>query len=151
MTVLRITKEFSFEAAHALTGYDGPCRNIHGHSYGLSVTVKGTPYNDDNSPKNGMLMDFSDLKKIIRKNIIDIFDHALILNKNYPAATREELDKAFCNIIYVDYQPTSENLLADFSERIRSLLPEHIKLTKLKLRETGSSFAEWLAEDNETG
>lgn len=149
MAVIRITKEFHFEAAHALTGYDGPCRNIHGHSYGLSVTIKGTPKQDNTSPKNGMIMDFGDLKKIIKTNIIDQFDHALILNKNYPPEVIRGLHDAFCNIVFVDYQPTSENLLSDFAQRIRSLLPEKTELTKLRLRETGSSFAEWLVEDNE--
>jgi 6-pyruvoyltetrahydropterin/6-carboxytetrahydropterin synthase len=67
--------------AHALKGYDGPCRNIHGHSYELYVTVIGKPLNDAGSPKNGMLMDFGDLKKIVRKCIVEEFDHGLVLNR----------------------------------------------------------------------
>ncbi len=149
MAVIRITKEFHFEAAHALTGYDGPCKNIHGHSYGLSVTIKGAPQQDDTSPKTGMIMDFSDLKKMIKTNIIDHFDHALILNKNHPHEVIRILRESFSNLVFVDYQPTSENLLADFAERIRKILPEKVELAKLRLRETGSSFAEWRAEDNE--
>lgn len=50
MTVIRLTKEFSFEAAHALDGYDGPCREIHGHSYRLFVTVKGCPAAGEGDP-----------------------------------------------------------------------------------------------------
>ena len=56
MAVIRLTKEFSFEAAHALDGYDGPCREIHGHSYRLFVTVKGTPAEDASNPKCGMVL-----------------------------------------------------------------------------------------------
>ena len=59
MSVIRVTKEFTFEAAHALYNYDGQCSNIHGHSYRLFVTVKGSPVSDINHPKNGMVMDFS--------------------------------------------------------------------------------------------
>jgi 6-pyruvoyltetrahydropterin/6-carboxytetrahydropterin synthase len=148
MSIIRITKEFSFEAAHALHGYDGPCKSIHGHSYGLSVTVCGTPIRDEKSPKNGMIMDFGDLKKIIKKNIIDPVDHALILSKDYPAEAVIKISESFCNIVWVDYQPTSENLLVDFSKKIKALLPEGVALHSLTLRETASSFAEWFANDN---
>ena len=149
MSEIRITKEFRFEAAHALLGYDGPCSSIHGHSYELSVTVTGTPLADPGSPKIGMVMDFGDLKKIIRENIIDSFDHSLVLNKDYPADGAEKMDQLFCGVIWVDYQPTSENLLIDFAKRIRDVLPDGISLYSLKLRETANSYAEWYAGDNE--
>jgi 6-pyruvoyltetrahydropterin/6-carboxytetrahydropterin synthase len=149
MAKLRITKEFQFEAAHALKDYDGPCRSIHGHSYQLSVTVKGTPVDAINSPKKGMIMDFGDLKKIVKKNIIDTFDHSLVLFRNESTAELEKLGEACSNIVLVDYQPTSENLLQDFAQKIKRLLPEGVTLHSLKLRETANSYAEWFAEDNE--
>jgi 6-pyruvoyltetrahydropterin/6-carboxytetrahydropterin synthase len=149
MTLIRITKEFRFEAAHALKGYDGPCRNIHGHSYALSVKVIGEPVSTADSPKKGMVMDFSELKKIIQKNVIDPFDHALILSSDYPDDVIKRSGEAFNNVVFVEYQPTSENLLIDFSARIRNLLPHGIKLHSLILRETATSFAEWYAEDND--
>jgi 6-pyruvoyltetrahydropterin/6-carboxytetrahydropterin synthase len=149
MTIIRITKEFRFEAAHALRGYDGPCKSIHGHSYELSVTVTGIPSEDKDSPKAGMVMDFGDLKKIIKKNIIDTVDHALILNKDYPVEDVKKINEVFCNIVWVGYQPTSENMLADFAGKIIPLLPQGVKLYSLKLRETATSFAEWFSEDNE--
>ena len=86
MPTLRLTKEFRFEGAHALTGYDGKCRHIHGHSYILYVTVKGTPSNPDGTPKSGMLIDFTDLKRIVNDHIIDVFDHSLILRESAPLA-----------------------------------------------------------------
>ena len=78
--MIHLTKIFRFEAAHALMGYDGRCRNIHGHSYEMRVTIKGMPIIDDNNPKNGMVMDFGDLKKIVNEEIIDHYDHAFIIN-----------------------------------------------------------------------
>jgi len=148
MNQIRLTKEFRFEAAHALLGYDGPCRNVHGHSYELSVTVIGVPSDDQNSTKLGMVMDFGDLKRVIKKQIIDPLDHALILND---AGSGKELAKSgepFTNLVLVPYQPTSENLLIDFAKRIGHLLPTHIKLHSMRLRETATSYAEWFAEDN---
>ena len=149
MTLIRITKEFSFEAAHALKGYDGPCRNIHGHSYKLSVTITGEPVSVMDSPKKGMVIDFSELKRIIKKSIIDPFDHALILGADFPEDLFKRSDDAFSNVIFVDYQPTSENLLIDFTTRIKDLLPATVRLHSLRLKETATSYAEWFAEDNE--
>ena len=104
MPTLRLTKEFRFEGAHALTGYDGKCRHIHGHSYLLYVTVKGTPSNPDGTPKSGMLIDFTDLKRIVNEHIIDIFDHSLILRESAPLAA--EIASAYQRVITVPFQPT---------------------------------------------
>ncbi len=148
MAIIRITKHFTFEMAHALKDYDGPCKNIHGHSYELLVTLIGYPNNDENSPKNGMLMDFGDLKKLIKTELIDLFDHALVLNKNMEKSVIEQLKSHFGNIHLVNYQPTSENLLIDFAKKIKTQLPKNIELYSLKLRETATSYAEWFASDN---
>ena len=146
--LIRITKEFKFEMAHALMGYDGPCRNIHGHSYELKVTVAGNPITDETNPKLGMVMDFGELKKIVRDAIVDVFDHALVLNSKMPDVLIEELKGNFERIIILDYQPTSELMVADFAERIMKLLPHHIELKYLLLRETVTSYAEWFASEN---
>lgn len=148
MSIIRITKHFTFEMAHALKDYDGPCKNIHGHSYELHVTLKGCPQNDENSPKNGMLMDFGDLKNLIKTELIDLFDHSLVLNKNTEDSVIKQLKEHFNNIQLVDYQPTSENLLIDFAKRLKTKLPSKIELYSLKLRETATSYAEWYALDN---
>ena len=149
MDKIRITKEFSFETGHALYGYDGKCRNVHGHSYHLSVTVIGTPIADVSHVKLGMVIDFGDLKKIVKEEIVDPFDHATVFNKNTPhIELARELETRDHKVILADYQPTSENMVIDFAERIRKRLPGTIKLHSLKLRETGTAYAEWYASDN---
>lgn len=149
MSKIRITKQFSFETGHALYGYDGKCKNVHGHSYKLNVTVIGTPINDPSHVKYGMVIDFGDLKKIVKQEIVDIFDHATVFNKNTPhIELAKELESRDHNVILVAYQPTSENMVVDFAEKIKTRLPEHIKLHSLKLQETETSFAEWHAADN---
>ena len=148
MLKLRLTKVFPFEMAHALYGYDGPCKNIHGHSYILQVTLIGKPIDNPSHPKQGMVMDFSDLSKMVKEKIVSKMDHALVLNGNSPHTEMKNLDEHFEKVIYVDYQPTCENLLIDFMHRIKSLLPENVKLHSMRLRETASSYAEWFADDN---
>jgi 6-pyruvoyltetrahydropterin/6-carboxytetrahydropterin synthase len=148
MSKIRITKIFKFETAHALKGYDGLCKYMHGHSYELHVCVIGKPITDKNSPKLGMVMDFGDLKKIVNEEVVDRYDHATVFNSETPMEHLEKVEFLFDRKIVVDYQPTSENMLLDFSEKIRARLPEGIELNALKLYETANSFAEWYASDN---
>lgn len=149
MKIIRLTKEFSFEMAHSLDGYDGACSQIHGHSYRLFVTVKGTPIEDPSSPKQGMVMDFGALKKIVNELIVDKYDHALVMRKTQQNGVLIETLKAnFSRVITTDYQPTCENMIADFASRIMPELPEGVELHSLKMHETATSFAEWFAEDN---
>jgi 6-pyruvoyltetrahydropterin/6-carboxytetrahydropterin synthase len=149
MANIRVTKEFTFEMAHALLGYDGSCKFVHGHSYGLAVTVIGKPNSSTPDPKLGMVIDFGDLKRIVRDKVVDIFDHALVLNKETPHEYFKESAELFDKVIFVEYQPTSENLVSDFAERIRKQLPSHLNLFSLRLRETTTCYAEWFASDND--
>ena len=149
MSTIRITKQFSFETGHALYGYDGKCRNVHGHSYKLSVTVIGTPIADTSNVKYGMVIDFGDLKKIVKEEVVDKFDHATVFNKNTPhIELARELENRGHNVILANYQPTSENMVIDFAEKIKSRLPDTISLYSLRLQETETSYAEWFASDN---
>jgi 6-pyruvoyltetrahydropterin/6-carboxytetrahydropterin synthase len=135
--------------AHALWNYDGLCKNIHGHSYILQVTVIGEPCTDENNPRYGMVMDFGDLKKIVKEEIVEKMDHSLVLSNRADVGQLLQIPQLTDRLHIVAYQPTCENLLVDFVQRINARLPRHIKLFSLKLHETGNSFAEWYASDNE--
>ena len=148
MPKIRLTKEFSFEMAHMLEGYDGPCKNVHGHSYRLFVTVIGEPNPDATSPKYGMVMDFGHLKAIVKKLVIDRFDHVLMIKSDNKILSHQYAH-TLGKIEYVDYQPTCENLLHHIAQLIAKELPPEVKLYHLKLHETATSYAEWFATDNE--
>jgi 6-pyruvoyltetrahydropterin/6-carboxytetrahydropterin synthase len=143
MSIIKITKQFSFEMAHALRNYDGLCRNIHGHSYKMDITLAGQPLHDENSPKNGMVMDFGDLKRLVNEEVISLLDHALVLNSKTDAQLVEVLKQNYEKIVTVDFQPTTENLLEFIAAKIQSRLPETVTLTCVRLRETDTSYAEW--------
>ena len=148
--MIRITKIFTFETAHVLYNYDGKCKNMHGHSYKHFVTVKGTPINDLDHPKNGMVVDFGDIKKIVKSEIIDVWDHAVMLNGLSPhKKLGEDLEEKGHKVIYCDYQPTCENMLYDIAQKIKSQLPQTVSLAYLKLHETENSYGEWFAEDQD--
>ncbi len=145
---IRVTKQFKFETGHALYGYDGLCKNVHGHSYKLDVTVIGMPITDSRHVKNGMVIDFGDLKAIVNQEIVNPFDHATVLNVSTPhKEIADEMENRGHKIIRVNYQPTSEMMVLDFAEKLKSKLPYHLELYSLKLRETATAFAEWYAKD----
>ncbi len=142
---IRITKEFDFETAHALDGYNGKCKDIHGHSYHLEMTFIGKPKSDVGLSDCGMVVDFGDIKKIVKTQILPLFDHRLILRKD----TRfKEIESINERIRLVDYQPTCENMLIEIVEILKKNEPKGARLVKGFLRETANSYAEWLHEDN---
>jgi len=147
--MIRITKIFTFETAHVLYNYDGKCKNMHGHSYKLFVTVKGTPIQDLDNHKNGMVVDFGDIKKIVKEEIIDLWDHSVLINALSPhKELGENLEQQGHRVIYCPFQPTCENMLLEIAQKIKSKLPQSVSLAYLKLHETENSYGEWLAEEN---
>jgi 6-pyruvoyltetrahydropterin/6-carboxytetrahydropterin synthase len=96
-----------------------------------------------------MVIDFGDLKKIVKEEVVDPFDHATVFNKNTPhIELAKELEDRGHKVILADYQPTSENMVIDFAAKIKARLPDNISLHSLQLRETETAFAEWHASDN---
>jgi 6-pyruvoyltetrahydropterin/6-carboxytetrahydropterin synthase len=145
---VRVTKRFTIDMAHALFGYDGPCKNIHGHTYHLSVTLIGTPIDQTSDVKLGMVIDFGDLKKVVKGMILDQFDHALVLNEEAPYSKSEIISNEFEKVMLVPYQPTCENLLLHFVDLLKDHFSTGPSLVSIRLEETPTSFAEWNAGDN---
>lgn len=148
MTKIRVTKEFSFDCAHALTNYSGLCRNIHGHTYKLFVTVIGSIVSNTNENDYGMIIDFSVLKEIVNREIVSKYDHALIASKDspFPQGVIEYQDNG--KYIEFDGRTTCENMAVHFAGVIKKHLPVSVDLFSIKLYETPTSFAEWYASDN---
>lgn len=134
--------------AHALWSYDGLCKNIHGHSYILFVSVIGEPINNPSDVKDGMVIDFGDLSKIVNSEIVDKMDHCLVLNKRIPDKKFLDVKEMYDRVYLADYQPTCENMVVDFADRIKARLPKGVDLHSVKLYETAKSFAEWHKDDN---
>ncbi len=147
--ILRLTREFSFEMAHALEGYDGACSQVHGHSYRLFVTVRGVPLDDPSSPKDGMLMDFGVLKQVVSRHVVDRYDHTLLIRASEGnASVIAALQGRFERVEAVGFQPTCENLVARIAATLRRELPAGVELFSVRLHETANSYAEWFSSDN---
>lgn len=122
---------------------------MHGHSYKLFVTVKGLPINNLEDKKNGMVIDFTDLKTIVEVEVVKPWDHAVLVNGESPhRQLGENLQNDGHRVVFCDYQPTCENMLYDIAEKIKTKLPAHVELVYLKMHETENSYGEWFASDN---
>ena len=139
--MIQVTKIFHFEMAHAIYGYPGACKNIHGHSYKLYVTIGDTSNSDEYIAAPGFVYDFKLLKKSVNESIIQTLDHSLVLSreflsKNYSGHKVENLKEW-------EMEPSVENILLYIKSNLKIVLPPKIKLLKLKLYETADSYAEW--------
>ena len=134
--------------AHALWNYDGLCRHIHGHSYKLIITIIGEPIEDSNDQKLGMVLDFGDLKVVVKEPVVDYFDHSLVINRGAENYLPDEPNEMYDKVHLMDFQPTCENLVLYIAEKVQARLSPGIGLYSVKLYETATSYAEWYAADN---
>lgn len=147
MSFVRITRIFTFEAAHLLRHHDGLCRNIHGHSYRLEVCAGGEPFDKPGDSKDGMVWDFACLKKVVTETVLDRVDHALLMNRQMHDDLHDLVTKMDLKVLWLPFEPTSENMVSFFAEALSGKMPPGVRLISLKLYETATSFAGWEAED----
>lgn len=144
--MIQLTKIFHFEMAHAIHGYQGACRNIHGHSYELHVSVSAVNDSEEYIPAPGFIIDFGEIKQIVNAAIVWKFDHALLLSEKFlaehPSFAKQE------NLVTWQAEPTVENLLIYIKQTLGNRLPEGVRLVHLKLYETKNSYAEWTNDNN---
>ena len=133
-----VRKKFKFEMAHRLiSSLSKSCQNYHGHSYILEVFFKSDTLN-----KDGMVIDFGEIKERL-KQLVDDFDHALVLNEKDPVL--KLFDQCLTKIVKVNYNPTAECMTKDFYDRIKYLIMNfgNVQLVKVRLHETDTGFAEY--------
>jgi 6-pyruvoyltetrahydropterin/6-carboxytetrahydropterin synthase len=143
--MLLLTKIFRFEMAHAIHGYDGDCKNIHGHSYELHVTITSKVNYNNYIPGTGFFIDFKNIKKIVGDAVVIKFDHKLVLSNKFLAEHPSFNSQS--NLVVMDVEPSAENLLLNICQMLKEVLPVDVKLIRLKLFETKDSYAEWISEE----
>ena len=139
--MLKVAKEFSFDMAHLLDGHDGKCKNLHGHTYKLQVIVSGETENS--GAKKGMVIDFSDLKKVVNDLIISPMDHAFIYDQSSERETKiaQLLQQLNSKTFALPVRSTAENLAQFIFQRLKENVGFH--LHSVRLWETPTSFAEY--------
>ena len=125
--------------AHALENYPGKCRHIHGHTYILHVSVSGKILDQRGAPLDGMIADFTDIKQWVKSEVIETFDHALVLRQNSEHANMNWSELNWTRILLTSYQPTCENIMLDIRDRLIKKITLGLELVKLRLYETPTS------------
>ena len=135
--MLSVAKKVKVDYAHALSKYNGKCRNIHGHTSTIICYFTGHLKYD-----TGMIVDFTILKEILNKTLVDVIDHSLILNEYEPKSLIEELKNRSEKILLLPFEPTSERLVLYFYDKISEECKKYdIYLTRIEWHETEGSFA----------
>lgn len=133
-----ITKDFRFSAGHTLALHRGKCRNLHGHNYTLRVSIKG-PIHNDGTSSNDMVMDFGDLKDVMRP-LIEYVDHRFIIWEHDPRYIGlMAIDPT--SLIALPFHPTAERLAIWFENRIEGALGDQAVDVSITLWETDDSSA----------
>ena len=135
--MITVTKTVKFDAAHVLTNHQGLCKNLHGHTYRVDVSVT-QPEGDDRD----MVIDFKDLKTIANEVVCDRFDHAFIYNTE-SAGEREiaaVVEKNGMRTVAIPFRSTAENLAKLFFGDLKPRVPG---LVAVKVWETADSCAEY--------
>lgn len=138
--MLKIAKEFSFDIAHMLDGHDGKCRNLHGHTYRLQVEVSSPPHT--HGPKAGMVMDYADLKKVVKQWVLEPMDHAFLFDTTSARESRvakllQELDS---KVYGLAMRTTAENMACHIFGTLRA---QGMPVCRVRLWETPTSCCEY--------
>ncbi|KRQ86255.1 6-carboxy-5,6,7,8-tetrahydropterin synthase [Caloramator mitchellensis] len=140
---LTVTKEFTFDCAHMLSNHDGLCSNLHGHTYKLEVTASAQLIKEGSS--KGMVVDFGDLKSIVKETIVDKFDHSFLFWEEGSEAEKEiarVVENFGMRIVKFKERPTAENMAIYIINTLNENLENGIKIVRVRLYETPTSYAE---------
>ncbi|MBS6027562.1 MAG: 6-carboxytetrahydropterin synthase QueD [Haemophilus pittmaniae] len=139
--MFRVSKEFSFDMAHLLDGHDGKCQNLHGHTYKLQVEVAGDLLVD--GAKKSMVMDFSDLKAVVKKAILEPMDHAFIYDQTSERESKIAmlLQELQSKTFGVNFRTTAEEMARFIFQRLK--YDEELPISAIRLWETPTSFCEY--------
>ena len=145
---MQITTRLEFDAGHRIPSHKSQCRNLHGHRYTLEITLSGDIITQDNVSESGMVMDFSDVKRIARESVVDVWDHAFLVFKddlevlNFLNSLPDHKTVVFSTV------PTAENMVAEAFKILKNqytdIYGNHLKLERVRLYETPNSWADAL-------
>lgn len=146
---MEITTRLEFDAGHRIPNHKSQCRNLHGHRYVIEITLGGDIINNDKASEDGMVMDFSDVKRIARESVVDIWDHAFLVYKNDAVILDFLNTLPDHKTVIFDTVPTAENMVAEafriLKDEYQDVYGNHLSLIRVRLYETPNSWADAIA------
>lgn len=143
---MQITRRLEFDAGHRIPDHQSQCRHLHGHRYALEITLTGTVLNAAGNPENGMVMDFSRIKDLARRHIVDIWDHAFLAYRGDTAVVQLLAALPEHKTVLLDAVPTAENLARIAFETLDPLYQadygNQLRLECVRIYETPNCWAD---------
>ncbi|MDX1914451.1 MAG: 6-carboxytetrahydropterin synthase QueD [Methylophilus sp.] len=145
---MEITTRLEFDAGHRIPDHKSQCRNLHGHRYAIEITLSGEIIHQDHSSENGMIMDFSDVKKIARESVVDLWDHAFLVYVNDTPVVHFLNSLPNHKTVIFPTIPTAENMASEAFKILKAQYKDtygnHLKLERVRLYETPNSWTDAL-------
>lgn len=145
---MQITTRLEFDAGHRIPSHKSQCRNLHGHRYTLEITLSGDIITQNNVSEKGMVMDFSDVKRIARESVVDLWDHAFLVYFDDKVVLDFLNSLPNHKTVIFPTVPTAENMAAEafniLREQYKDTYGNHLKLERVRLYETPNSWADAL-------
>lgn len=148
---MQITRRLEFDAGHRIPNHSSQCRHLHGHRYAIEITLTGDIINQEGASDEGMVMDFADVKRIAKEQVVDAWDHAFLVY------CKDETVLSFLNslpghkTVILDVVPTAENLARVAFKLLdpayRDTYNTHLTLQRVRLYETPNNWADCLRRD----
>ncbi len=146
---MQITTRLEFDAGHRIPSHKSQCRNLHGHRYTLEITLSGDIITQNNVSETGMVMDFSDVKRIARESVVDLWDHAFLVYFDDKVVLDFLNSLPNHKTVIFPTVPTAENMAAEafniLREQYKDTYGNHLKLERVRLYETPNSWADALS------
>ncbi len=143
---MQITTRLEFDAGHRIPSHKSQCRNLHGHRYTLEITLSGDIITQNDVSETGMLMDFSDVKRIARESVVDLWDHAFLVYYDDKVVLDFLNSLPNHKTVIFPSVPTAENMAAEafkiLSHQYQDTYGNHLKLERVRLYETPNSWAD---------
>jgi 6-pyruvoyltetrahydropterin/6-carboxytetrahydropterin synthase len=147
---MEITTRLEFDSGHRIPNHKSQCRNLHGHRYAIEITLTGDIINQDNLSESGMVMDFSDVKAIAKKYVVDVWDHAFIVYQNDKAIIDFLATLPEHKTVIFPSVPTAENMATEafsiLNKQYQDTYGNHLRLIRIRLYETPNSWADAIGQ-----
>jgi 6-pyruvoyltetrahydropterin/6-carboxytetrahydropterin synthase len=145
---MEITTRLEFDAGHRIPDHKSQCRNLHGHRYAIEITLSGDIIQQEKSSDNGMVMDFSDVKRIAREAVVDVWDHAFLVYEHDDAIVNFLNSLPDHKTVIFPTVPTAENMASEAFKILKAQYKDtygnHLKLVRVRLYETPNSWTDAL-------
>lgn len=145
--MITITRRLEFDAGHRIPNHTSVCRNLHGHRYALELTLEGEVIDAPGQSDHGMLMDFSDVKRIATTHLVDQWDHAFLVYREDRVVIDFLQTLPEHKTVILDAVPTAENMARiayeTLAPRIEDRYGTHLRLVRVRLYETPNNWADY--------